>query len=70
MTSGTQHEPKALHLESFSVCFRSSVDKVAEEKCIIISIPWTMVYASVCIGGNILFRFCSVMILNIKRQGT
>ena len=29
MTRGTQHQPKALHLGSFSVCFRSSVDKAA-----------------------------------------
>ena len=31
MIRGTQHQPKALHLRSFSVCFRSSVDKAAEE---------------------------------------
>ena len=29
MTRSTQHQPKALHLGSFSVCFRSSVDKEA-----------------------------------------
>ena len=29
MTRGIQHQPKALHLGSFSVCFRSSVDKAA-----------------------------------------
>ena len=28
-TSGIQHQPKALHLGSFSLCFRSSVDKAA-----------------------------------------
>ena len=29
MTRNIQYQPKALHLGSFSVCFRSSVDKAA-----------------------------------------